>query len=1722
MRLTIALAVMLTLFNLSSPAEDDTKTMKTLWAAYDKATKEDRPQDRVAALEKIISEAGERHLAWDYYNAGSEYVAVKSSMDWKQREDLERQFASNLETFGEPVATVYDRLHNYRILSSGSLLEYVVLNREKLEASCNREFYTNDTRLDALDFGETIRKFAANDYEYALWCCLVGSGDAAGSGRLIDERFSGSYPFGALYGYHQIVASDKDVDGRLEEFASEYGGRAVSMFALQRLLQNRMDKLEQDNAGSAQFIEMREACNRLIRERNAFSGDEGAIASECRKPEEILKRMETKMISPSVLDDTVTVLLRNLSSVKVKVTDSKGRSLVEKTLRNNAGSYYAPDSLFLPIALPDGEYTVTCSSGKEESSCHYSRHSLSIAGRRDSQGFGIYVADYISGKPVEECDIVLVDNSGKELSRLASVKIDGFTSLPESFFPKIRSRNRYGYRIVAEYTGENGEKRLSNRLPVQYAEEIAENSSGTDIQRGLILTDRKAFNIGDTVHFKAILYSGTYGYKVAEAGSAVTVSLKDPEGKELASRELMTNEFGSVAGDFILQRSRLGGSYTISLSAGGKILDSEHVMADDYVFPSFDLSWDKSDRLYLPGDRISVSGNIKAYSGHGLGEATISYRVRSGADTVAEGFMDTDGDGNFSLAFDSSEDAVTYYIISVKVTDATGETLEFNTSEHTASVIPLSVSLDNAVKGSFNIDRRWTGNGIVNSGIAEVRIGLDGYGERGKSYPRMELNYVLKRGEETVQSGKAENLNAVFMNLPGEGAGLYTVHVEAKATSDRGKEFTATSEFDIIKAGDTDSALDCDVLGFFKEMDGEDMMLQIGSTGGPVWAVAELFGDGNILLDRQMVYLEGERGRDGSLKTVSFARKGSYPENLTVNVMYFKDKQSFSYSRKYNFKRTEEPFPLGFSRFLDTTSPGRDYIFTIRTKAGTECAVSIFDAAGETIAMNIWNTVSPTVIRNTDVYYSTSCGDNGSRYAVYGLRSRAGNYRQSLALTASVTPGIAVAEDAVVREEAPVFKAESASESAGTGGEQIRREFAGTIAWEPFLRPDGNGEADFSFRTSDKLSEYRVQLFAHDKDFNNAVLWETMLVTLPVKVAVVQPQYLYDTDRYVATVAVSNSTDNAVDGEVYIRFIDGGDPASGKVVGEGRTHIKVPAGGSGTFRLETSPESMSELGILAGFVPDDREQASDAVFVTVPVDKAVQKITEAHSAILRPSDDKDAVIRSLRESFANADGAAAPVKEISILRMLRDAVPERLKTSNEDILSLSEVLYADYLLSLVEGGDKGRLSEGERARYVSKVLDCRNSDGGFGWFPGMKSSPVITATLLERLAAMGDACPESVREGMAGAVAFLDRSFFGTGERPVWCGGISMEQYLHVRSMFPEFKADISGADSKKAVQFRKDAKEYLIPSGKRGLEGYIFGKARRLQTLKNLVEKEGGQELAESWGIEGISGNRLGNSMRKDAESIAQYAVEHPSGGIYYPNAVMPWRGLLESELYAHTMIGELLESCGYDKIAEGIRLWIMVQKETQEWGSDPAYLQALAMVMKGSESTLQTKVIAMEAETVLPFSDIKASGNGFSVEREFYRNGTRLEEGDTLHVGDKISARYNISSDENRSFVRLTVPRSASLRPVEQRSGYYGWWAKPLSVDGWISFSPQGYRSVRADRTEYWFDSYPEFKTTVTEEFFVTQEGTFQSGVPVIESLYAPHYRANGKGCEASTVIR
>ncbi|MDY5318298.1 MAG: alpha-2-macroglobulin family protein, partial [Candidatus Cryptobacteroides sp.] len=1018
---------------------------------------------------------------------------------------------------------------------------------------------------------------------------------------------------------------------------------------------------------------------------------------------------------------------------------------------------------------------------------------------------------------------------------------------------------------------------------------------------------------------------------------------------------------------------------------------------------------------------------------------------------------------------------------------------------------------------------------------------------------------------------------------------------------------------------------------------------------------------------------EGVSGKEGSVADVMFDCSDEYPEGLFLNVFYFRKGRSFSYSKTFVREREMPALPLSFSRFVDSALPGARYGISLSTDPDAEAVAAVFDKSSEAFGANVWNRSFKPVREVASVSVRSGCGFFSGENLPLGYDSMTEDVaivygkpsgRPLVATKSSVAMNDRVASapdvvDSVVEESSAVFDDDASGSATGP----VRSDFSTSLAFEPFLRPDSDGNISFDFETSDRLSTFVVQVYAHDKSMRDTLVRKEFVVSLPVRLSVVQPDYLYRGDRLTLHAALNSLSGKPVDGTVTLSLFSSGDYRDSRPFRTYSKKVTVPAGAALPLSFDLKPADGDSLGILLSFAGNGAETGeafSDCVFVTVPVKEDCQVITESHSAVLLPGADRDAVLKQLRERFTGISSYGAEYSETDIRAMLLDALPGKVDPERKDVLSVTEAIYVRKVAASLGADVSGECTDEE---LMNMLASCRNADGGFGWFPGMKSSPALTAAVLERYSRLcrlglaagrseltagrseltaggSDSVPCGFDPGSAGSdsvsggsgltaggsdsapggfdpapgsfdpapggfdpapsVRYLDNTQFLHGRAmPFWLGLLSWEQYMHVRSLYPEIGFDVSSetASGMMAVkenlkEFKTFASRYLTPSARdgRGLQGLILQKARRIATLLNLASSRDGKALASAWGITFGTGAKLRKSLEADVLSLVEYAVSHPSGGWYYPDAVMPQRGLLENELYAHTILCDIFDDESVRKVApsaglptpsalaDGIRLWIMLQKETQDWDTDPAFVDAVGVVLRGGDSVLGTRVVSLTKTYRSEISGIKAAGNGFSIERRFYReipatsatsgpevasgaassaslasggsfspaslasggtascpavtDGTstasslsgggrsaspdgrireEISEGTELAVGDKIIAEYRISSDENRSFVRLSAPREASFRPVDQLSRNYGWWLGIIRLDGSFSITPQGYRNVKSDRTEYYFDVYPEDKTVIREEFFVTQEGTFKAPVVTIESLYAPHYRAN-----------
>ena len=1752
-------------YGKGAKADTDGHELVSLWKEYGRLQDEDRPDKEEEVLERIISQAERRHLPWDFYDAWREYRDAVLSRDWKRREAVDSALMESVRKFDEPVVT-YAVACNvlYADTDLAVIKESLKEDSARLKSSRNgmfyREGYSTVMSSVAGRLPESVIKDIANDYEYILWSMLFRSqGKDAEIPDMLSESLSGRYPSAPYMEYR--MSAYKDRGGRqeaLESIAEKYSGKAVSCYAVQDLFSLRMEDMlsGKSSCGSVDFLEFRRECADFEKMRKGFSGSEKEIAQECTLVKGIIARLDAESIRLESRGDTVLVLLRNIGSCRLEILPDAGKDAVPVFAADpldSKGSYYVTDTVRVLVPdMDDGTYLLKCSAGKTFSSADYVRNRISVAYRKAEGGIAVFAADMESGRPLEKADVEFFLGDSLVCSFGDVSFTGGFTPFHADFTDGIEKNGRI-YSLKCSFRDGNGRLHSSGKTGIDYRvfRRYGNHDNGV---RAEIFKDRAVYDFGDTLRFKAVLYRPSdtaTGLETLPAGETVKAVLTGPGNAVSDTLVMASNEFGSVSGSFIIPDKGLGGRYMLDIRYADGTVASSSLVAGAIDTPTFDLEFDRDSLLHFPGDSITVSGTVSSYTGHQLSSASLSWKV-TGTAAPLEGTSAIGSDGRFSFSFRDSavlSSSYSYYSIAVTVTDLTGETYRFHKGLTAAPRLFLDMEMTDAPEAMVTPSSPWnyspvSGYGISMVGDEPVQLAFTVRNSDYQPVNSVPVRYSLYHGNELLQAGEAVSCDTLDIDLSGRESGLYRLEAEASAAMklENGEDSLIVYgyTYDLIKTAESDTVLNSDVENLFKVIRDGDITLQIGTGNGPMWAVAELWGEGDSPLRTGLVYLDGEKGRPGSITTLRYSYEDSYPDDVRLVVLYFRDGKDYRYSADYHREAAGLDLPVAFSSFTAGAGPGEEVTMTLKTVPDAEAVISVFDIGTERIMPNFWNAVYRRMYV-PDVRIQTDNGFVGCRRMLF--RGGANGF---MAAKAAVPESDATASDGMTLEEDEAVS--SGTQSSGNAG--IRSDFANTLAFIPFARPEADSTLTFSFRTSDKLSTYEVSVFSHDRTMRNNAVSRNMTVTKPVMVSVLQPRFLREGDRYVLSASVANGTPENISGVLEMFVYDSEDYEGSVPLLVKSLPVGVAAGGASPadFSLEV-PEGLDVIGfkIVYEGVPEsccmkDGSEGvcwSDGVFVTVPVLPDTQILTETHSAALLPGMSADSLKAELSGQFVNTLPYGAETREISLLDMVKSAIPLKSELKGKDAVSVSDALFVRMLSGCAYGQCVDSL--------VARLLDCRNGDGGFAWFSGMESSPAVTALVLERAA--GIYGRTHVRIFTAGqeenALSYLDKAVFSSDpavlfpEKTVWTAGISLPEYLYVRSMYPSVPAvpaADSGLSGKERKALLKAVKSWLVsPTGSEGFEGRLIDKARRASVIMNLIKDGEDAAFAESLGIGRSFIKKLSRTLRADIRSLCSYSVEHGSGGMYFPNAVMPFRGLLDSELYAHSLICDVLggyasdrsrSSSGQDDasvacaVADGVRLWMMIQKETQQWENDPAFVRAMASVLDGSPDVLATRIVVMSKRYEKPFDDIMASGNGFEVDRQFLasRSGgsagvsdglSVLHAGDSLSIGDRIVCRYTVKSGDNRSFVKLTVPRYASFRPVDQVSGMTGWWRSPL---------PSGrrpgvgsYRNVLDDRTEYYFDVLPEGVTVIDEVFYLSQDGVYQSPVPEVECMYAPHYRAN-----------
>ena len=1264
----------------------------------------------------------------------------------------------------------------------------------------------------------------------------------------------------------------------------------------------------------------------------------------------------------------------------------------------------------------------------------------------------IYLADARSGKPFDAATVYAYSDeftgaedapfTSRNIFSQKAYKLDGFTPLTQQLFPK----KGYSADIFAEVDND----RWAPAVNVSSEAEVRRVRSSEQVH--YIYTDRKLYRPGDTVRFKLIALTTNYESGKVLSGKKINVSLYAPTASKAAAQQtLTTNSMGSAAGAFILPSGEKNGTWRISTDHGGASIDVE-----TYKDPKFRIDFEQLKDIYGFDEQIVQRGRVKGFAGEGIADARVEYTVTTynyyggGRTKVAEGTTRSDASGWFDVPFtdtdprDPRQPSVGYEI-EAKAVAPSGETCEGDNYIMVAKeVLDINVSFDN----EYRMDTVLLVNKTKATMLTLTARNRDGAEQHPEGWWRLTTQGRTSREGEFV-FGEPIKLDA--KGLP---SGEYILEYGAKTP--RGEQ---TGHETVAFFSPDDRSCPTKRQIFFYPVEDKDAIdFMIGSSED-IYVELEVFSESKVVY-RKPLHLSG------SAQHIKLDYKKGYADKVTVSVYGIKDMEPVQ--QRHSFGRTvaSNNFDIKVSALRDKTTPNTTETFTVEAPA-SEMLISIYDITTDRYRRNnfYFSPIHPKYSPVPNIWSNL-----GGHYYPRDFRYRALGGEVMLAKSAAVAEAPVMMADMAVTQESAVMNDAIAVDdevSADYGAAlpspdeiDVREDFTQTLAFIPQLQIPSSGRSEVSFTTRDGLSTFRILMLAHTKDLRSGVAERSIIVSKPVKIESNVPLFAVEGDRMLIKATVTNTGAEAINGRASLVATD---EATGDKVYLGAKDISLSldpdAAKTVSWEVEI-PDDVRTMGvtvsIAAGGVTDAEKRKVDIL-------PASRYITEAESFVVGSGVTRESALRSLKARF-NYPGATYRYEEYSTKDALLDVLKKPRMPKGDNMIEWLDVLYVNQMRGCLLGADSIDVALSRRA--ASKLSSLQKSDGGYGWFPCNQSSDLLTLMFLDKTYYMREVgklpLGTDINKQIGKALGYVDKRIEEITSRKNW-NWRELTYFFAARMQHPGY--DMS-------VPAQKAMKEYIKRCKKDWQDIPVVEKAKLCTVL------EGTGELRQMFTV---------------MKSLRDYAVRNDNVGCYFPNAAMPYRGMLHTELYAHAQLVTVFAEMDQMDIARGIMRWLLLQKHNQQWNSNMASADAIFVLIKYRAPEL--KFGAVYYTYYAPMLKVGESANQMSVKRSWYKDGKKLRDGQSLYVGDKIEVRYDIDNTENRSFVVMEASRPACFYPVDERSWGSQWF----------------YCERLADRTKYYFQTLAEEDTHLSETFYVTQEGTFNSGLVEIQSLYAPEYRGH-----------
>jgi hypothetical protein len=650
---------------------------------------------------------------------------------------------------------------------------------------------------------------------------------------------------------------------------------------------------------------------------------------------------------------------------------------------------------------------------------------LSFISRNDGKGgLDIFVLNRNNGTPMQN---VKLEISNKiydyKLQINKTEKIEELISNKYGYAHLFSKKNKNNYQIAFVY---NNDTLVEENVNMPY---YSDRNKKARIETQFFL-DRKIYQPGQTLYFKGIvLEKENNEFKIVENHKS-KVRFYDVNNRIISTLELISNEFGSFNGSFIIPQGILNGNMRLQSNQS-----RVSFVVEDYKRPSFEIQFDTIREQYRLNDSVTLSANVKTFSGSNLNNAKVKYILKrfkysfykyyDNVETqLLSGESITDENGKFEFTFlteaesglKDQKDVVYNYVLSLDVTDLNGETqsAQKNISVSTTNLKLYSTVAENLEKNTTKIIPITATNFNNQKQIVNISVSIFEVKNPDRAFkPRLgkrpdqfvmdsatfynyfpndifddELNsdnWKIKDQVYQAEINTDEVEGIEIFDLRNWKEGVYKIVLKARDQFDEEVEF---SKLFTLYSADS-KKLPLAKFNWFellknKFVPGDTCSFVIGSYAKNVSVLYEFHHKGKVVLNKR-VQLNYEQ------KKIEIPITKELIGELTLNIIFVYDNEMYSKKENIIVNNPEKKLNIHLETFRSVLKPGTKEKWKLKISGSKGEAVNaellstMYDASLDKVKANSWQLNLRQVFYNYIVW-------NG-RYGFEKAKRRMLNYK---------------------------------------------------------------------------------------------------------------------------------------------------------------------------------------------------------------------------------------------------------------------------------------------------------------------------------------------------------------------------------------------------------------------------------------------------------------------------------------------------------------------------------------------------------------------------------------------------------------------------------------------------------------------------------------------------------------------------------------------------------